>query len=698
MTSLIVSLLFLPPLVWADEDKAPEVIEIEEISVTATRTERKTQEVPASVTVINEEDLEKTRMFNLKEALAGIPGVLIDTKNQGYDSRLIIRGAGLKARYGVRDIMVLLNGVPITDPDSFTRLDFIDTQLIENIEVVKGPSTLWGANAAGGVISITSRSPFQREGGVVKLGLGDSQTRNYHLSYSKNLNGNLFLTAGGSRRESDNSWRRWNRFYTNQVSFEPALITDDGTIWENHFSYTKAFLNLPGKLDQSMFETYERTGEAMETEGPWQFSGRYSEIFFFNSRLSREVGDWEFKPLVFVNNWTHHHPVTGRINDADTYVIGTDIQVDRRHRFGLLNGTLTAGITARLDNQKTDYYEYADYLATSSGRITQVLSDTVGDLLEKQSRESFLGGIYTQESLQFGRWILDMGARLDRITMEISGTAWGEYSWSRGKYIDYASPRDYIINKSYTAVSPRCGISYKLTEMLNLYGTISSGVQTPTEGEMTENPDLGLVRVKNYELGLKARHNRWTFDTSLYYSPVTNEIVSVIQDGNTEYVNAGKTLKKGFEFSGAFTLVDGLKLGASYTYSDYRFDEFTEPVRTGSTTVNVDRSGNQVPYIPRHQYTLFADYQHPCGLKFRIQTHTWGTYYMDNGNTEEYGGYDFLTHIMAGYEKGNIEVALNVDNLFDQRYAVEAQKDTSGTKTYVPASPRSFMVRVTYKF
>ncbi|HHN63991.1 MAG TPA: Plug domain-containing protein, partial [Nitrospirae bacterium] len=105
--------------------------QLEEISITATRLERKTEEVPASVAIVGEDRLKDTKMFNLKEALIGTPGVLIDTRNQGYDSRLIIRGSGLKARYGVREIMVLLNGVPITDPDSLTRLDFIDTQLIE---------------------------------------------------------------------------------------------------------------------------------------------------------------------------------------------------------------------------------------------------------------------------------------------------------------------------------------------------------------------------------------------------------------------------------------------------------------------------------------------------------------------------------------------------------------------------------------
>ncbi|MFN3472321.1 MAG: TonB-dependent receptor plug domain-containing protein, partial [Aquificaceae bacterium] len=100
--------------------------ELPEVSVTATRTEREVKDIPASIQVIGKEKIEQKPMFNLQDALSGTPGVNITSRNQGYDARLIIRGAGLKAPFGIREIMVLLNGVPITDPDSLTRLDFVD--------------------------------------------------------------------------------------------------------------------------------------------------------------------------------------------------------------------------------------------------------------------------------------------------------------------------------------------------------------------------------------------------------------------------------------------------------------------------------------------------------------------------------------------------------------------------------------------
>ena len=75
---------------------AEDVQKLDEVSVTATRSERATKDVPQSITVVGSERIESEKMFNLKDALQGTPGVMIDSKNGGSDVRLTIRGAGIK--------------------------------------------------------------------------------------------------------------------------------------------------------------------------------------------------------------------------------------------------------------------------------------------------------------------------------------------------------------------------------------------------------------------------------------------------------------------------------------------------------------------------------------------------------------------------------------------------------------------------
>jgi iron complex outermembrane receptor protein len=675
-------------------------VELKEVSVTATRTERKTEDVPASVSVIGKEKIQNKPMLNLYDALQGVPGVNIASRNQGYDTRLIIRGGGLKATYGVREIMILLNGVPITDPDSLTRLDFVDTSLIERVEVVKGPnSTLWGVNAFGGVINVITKSPFERKGGFIKLGFGDFNTQNHNLYYSTPIGKGFYLGINVSRRQSDNSWRPWNKFWTNQITLQPSYMFENGDTWENYVSYTKASLQLPGSLvvdpakgiDQ--WSEFLRTGKVPRTAEPWKHSGRYSEIFFFSSKLTKSFGNWELVPLVYLNHWQHYHPVTGRINEADTWIYGIDLQANYKHSLG----TLTTGFTIRHDEQKTNYFKYMRYEESGSpARIVSTFSDEKGNLLEKQNQKTTLAGVFLQQSFQGERWILDVGARIDRVSFDISGYKWGEYSFSVGNY--KMCPASGIENcfaysrkRTYTVFSPRVGVLYKLTPIFNIYGNISTGANTPTSSELSSNPNLELAKVINYEVGLKARHEKFSLDTALYLMDVRDEVVRVnIGGGQTTFTNAGKTEKKGFEFAGTFQLIEGLEVGASYAYSDYKFKRFIEG--------NADRSGNRLHYIPIHQYSIFISYKHTSGFRFRVQTDTWGSYYMDNANSEKYEGYEFLTSASVGYSRGNLDLSLMVDNLFNKKYAVEVTKDTSDVKRYNPGPPRTFLVRLTYNF
>jgi iron complex outermembrane receptor protein len=128
-------------------------------------------------------------------------------------------------------------------------------------------------------------------------------------------------------------------------------------------------------------------------------------------------------------------------------------------------------------------------------------------------------------------------------------------------------------------------------------------------------------------------------------------------------------------------------VGFAYAYSDYHFDKFIE--QAGQAPA--DRSGNRLPYVPKHQGSLFALWRHPWGLQVRIQSDTWGSYYVDNANSESYGGYAWLTGISAKWTRGQHAVGFEVQNMFDQRYAMEVTKDTSGKVLYSAGVPRTVL-------
>ena len=696
----------------ADEPEQPvsEDEEYDVISVTASRIERKTKEVAGAIDVIDSERIESEKMFNIKDAIQGSPGVLINSKNSAYDSRLIIRGAGQKANYGVREIMVIRDGVPMTDPDSFSRFDFIDTQDIERIEITKGPGSLFGAGSSGGTIQIISKSVFDTDSNRVKLGVGEFGQQNLHGRLAGDIDDSNAFSITASYRKSDNDWRDWNEFESKQLAFKHGYLLDNGGTLESELSYHEADLQLPGSMDETEFERYVDTGEQKDTtSSPWQHSGRYSTIWFFNSRYEQEFENLTIKPRVYANQWDHYHPVTGAINDnPGTTVLGTDLEMSYRHQLWGPS-TLVAGVTARRDDTDgSKKFTYADvetappppWNPMGPETILHTNSDEASELLEEEDATNTLYGFFVQETLRPNELTtLDIGFRYDRNHFDIDNTAYGEYSYGAGSYTFFSTPEITKTDKTFNLFSPKLGVTYEVTDLLNLYGVIAQSGQVPSESEIQSNPTLDAATARNVEVGLKGRAQDWSFDLAIYRTTVTDEIVSVLEeDLTTDFQNAGETLKKGVELSGRYDLNRQLWLEGSFAYSDYTFSDFEELVRTGRTQTPIDRSGNQLPYIPRQQYSLGMGYHHPTGFKAVLRGNSWGSYYMDNANTEKYSGYEFVTNLMLGYQTGPHSVSLNVENLFDKRYATEVKKSTSGNKTYSAGAPRNAMLSYTYLF
>ncbi|MDO6513759.1 TonB-dependent receptor [Neptuniibacter sp. 2_MG-2023] len=707
--AILISAMIAPLSVFADEDSASKVtteIIPDTITVTATRAERSSAEVPESIAIVDQARLEQENMTNIANALKGTPGVLIESTSGGYSSRMIVRGAGLKAQYGIREIMVLRDGVPITDPDSFTRMDFIDTQDIEQIEVSKGPGNIYAPGSTGGAIHIISKSVFDDRRDQIKLGTGEFGQSNLHLrkSFMSEEGNALAITA--SHRKADNDWREHNDFESNQFSIKGGFLPSDNSELETEFSYTKAQLNLPGSMNESQFEEYKRTGKQTDNSDAFKNSARNSEIFFFNSRLNVDLGAITLKPRVYYNHWSHFHPVTGIINDTPGVDIwGTDLELAYAHNL-LGKDNLVGGITYRQDrNIGAQKYAYAD-IVTAGPTLVSTLSDRKGELLEEQNEINTVYGFFLQENLRPNdRLLIDAGFRFDHIKVEQE--TWNSdtsYNYGMGGYLTIpGSGGNSEMQHSFDLFSPRVGVSYKLNNNLTLFGNLAQGEQVPFASELESNSDLKNSTSRSFEVGLKGRASRWQFDLNAYISEVEDEIINVRTNGESIYQNAGSTDKKGIEFSGALNVLEKqlpgeLSLGFNYAYSDYTYNDFSEIVYSMGVPDNFDRSGNQLPFVPKHYYSINANYTHPSGIKARLQADSWGEYYLDNANSEKYGGYDFVTSVNIGYTKSPHDISLNIQNLFDKRYAVEALKDTSGEKTFSPGAPRSAMLSYRYQF
>ncbi|MAN46668.1 MAG: TonB-dependent receptor [Alphaproteobacteria bacterium] len=139
---------------------------LDTITVEGSRLNQTQAEIGSSVSIITEEDLDQLGFDFALDAVASAPGVTINQNGSfGGNASVRIRGASSG------QTLVLVDGVPVNDPsgtDGGYNFAYMDTDNIERIEVLKGPqSTLWGSDAIGGVVSITTKTPEPGLAGTV---------------------------------------------------------------------------------------------------------------------------------------------------------------------------------------------------------------------------------------------------------------------------------------------------------------------------------------------------------------------------------------------------------------------------------------------------------------------------------------------------------------------------------------------------
>ena len=306
---------------FASED----VVELEEVVVTAMRYETEEMETPAFVTVITADELEQTGGRSLVGALRTISGLEyvnsggpLGTSHGGMSSKLPIRGIS-------NGELVLINGVPINNPHGGSYdLNRIPLSAIERVEIVKGASSvLYGSDALAGVINIITKKQKEIKGQVSLEGGNESYTKDsfsfgndkifgsvsyLHLGKQKGISQNygkkysydskpldqysFFLTANpletvklnytGSREESGRNREPW----------EGATVTGSNRHKGYDQTSKKHFVNLEFKRDGFTLNNYYYRDDmgVKHDDGTAESAAKFYR-YGFNPQYHRELGE-----------------------------------------------------------------------------------------------------------------------------------------------------------------------------------------------------------------------------------------------------------------------------------------------------------------------------------------------------------------------------------------------------------------------
>ena len=215
----------------------------DEITVFARKRTETLQDVPATVTVFTENDIERNGVNRAADFIALTPGVsLVDAAEVG-DTQVNIRGLN-GARDAENNYALVIDGVTYTNPAALNR----EYANLQQIEVLKGPQgALYGRNASAGAFIITTKLPDEGVEGEVKVGYGEDDTKYADISYGGRLNETLLGSIQANYYDTDG-------FYTNDY-LNRDDITDNQETWD-----------IAGRLlfelgDKTTLDTKARIGE-----------------------------------------------------------------------------------------------------------------------------------------------------------------------------------------------------------------------------------------------------------------------------------------------------------------------------------------------------------------------------------------------------------------------------------------------------
>ena len=697
--------LFLSQVSWAEE-KETGVIKLEEIVVTATKTEKKVEDAPGSVTIISKEEMERRNIKTVDEALSELKGVFTKRNKGLMDTTSSVRLRGFK---GDQYTLILLDGQPLND--AYTgglEWGMLPVDNIERIEVIRGAaSALFGGNAMGGVINIITKTPEKLEASATG-GYGTDNTRHYRVSVGDRFSDKLSLRIGYEGESTDGypttpvqstiksgTGTESGGYPMNDKYGEPTkwVVGDKG---DN--SAEKRNINAKATLDFSDIGSLSFTAVSGRHEYDYGPPNTYIATFT-GSAIAGPGKKADFKPNHFIS-----YTGIGR-NETDIYTvalkgsfgsmqlnaqIGT-VRTDDRYTLetggstktyydspGSLKLTeteawfselradmpigedhlLTIGLSYRTDDSDTNDYDipyYRSYEGKSDStfysggedRIWAIFFQDEWKIIKKLT--FYLGGRYDA-------WKVSDGA---------SGVPGSETTYDSNTDSEF-SPKAAVVWKALpdTTLKGSVGHAFRAPNLYELYRTWTSW-----GWEYRSNPSLNPETVWTYEAGV----DQYLFDrkTKLSLTGFRNDIKDLIyyKIDNTAKtktrMNAGKARTYGLEFEASQEITRWLKAWGNLTYISAKITE--NPL--DPTTEDKNVTG-----IPRTTYNIGLDAEHKW-FKGSLVGRYFSKIYNDSDNKDTAEGV-YKTYEPAFYVDSKItfmpykwaDISLSVDNIFDEEY------------------------------
>jgi len=546
---------------------------------TATKTSLNPEETPQVINVIDSELLEERGVKSLNQALRYTPGVTTEQKGSSvtmYDG-YNIRGFAVSETYYDGLILPFLSGWNLQAQ--------IDPFALEQIEVFKGPtSALYGGIPPGGMVNMIAKSPQIESNHEIGLSLGSRDLTETSIDSTGQIGNSDFnyrFIASTRKKNSQVDGAEEERYV-----IAPSI---DWNISENTLlNINMYYQNDPEMGINSALPVIEGTNQNTSA-GDINWSKFEREFILAGYKFEHEFNEkWTFlqnfrymQAELYQQNTYHsasgYDSTTG---DLERYIYSTEensesISFDNQMMLELQTNQFEHNILLGIDYQKLDGdATYNTYGATSvfgtfnifspdNDMINVNLLSAASSTLYEVSSEQL--GLYAQDQIRSGNWILIAGGRVDR----------------------YES----LNNDQENSLTYRIGGLYEFDNGLAPFASYSTSYE-PTEGY---DPQYG----KQIEVGMKyMAPDRMLSGSVSLFNIIKSDVLTADPTDSTYQtkVQLGEVTSQGLEAEGKWSLTDAIDIIASYTYMDVEVTKDTQ--YQGTTPI----------YNPEHTANLWANY------------------------------------------------------------------------------------------
>jgi iron complex outermembrane receptor protein len=559
-----------------------------DLTVTTSRTPTGLAAFGGAVTVLSGDALQRQRLaVGLDEVLAFVPGVLAANRwNYSLDQRLVIRGFGARANFGVRGVKVLVDGVPQTLPDGQSQLTNLDLAQIERVEVLRGAASALHGNAAGGVVAFSTRTAPALRGIAVEVGTEQGSFESNRVQArvaagSARMGGSLavsrFATAGFRAQARAEQQRVQGAL---DVRLTPTLTALVRAAWADD-----PRADNPGALTSAEALA---TPAAAAPNNIRRNAGKAVRQAQVAVGLDHRGTTWDAEMRGWVISRQLTNPLAAPAPAPTTIDEGLWIGLDRR----VLG--VRAAVTRRLVGGARATAGVDLQSAEDDRQNRRHVGGTpIGEpFLDQREAVRELGAFVQGDVPLTGGLSLRLGARRDATTFEVTDALAPGRSGAR----------------EMSATTAHAGLTWR-RGATTAWASVASAFETPTTTELANRPDgttglnttLAPQRSRSVEVGTRTVVAGVTVDAAAWHT-TTDDAITPFQElgGRSFFVNAGATRTRGVELSAVASLGGGLIALATWTFTEATFTRYT--LVQGTTTTVLD--GNRVPGLPRHQARL----------------------------------------------------------------------------------------------